>query len=97
MRRLEDIRVNEIPCSTTFECELTKPNVVAKWFRDANKPIKSDAKYTVESEGPVHRLIVTDVDGEDEGDYFVVARGKKSEAELIVEGMYVYMYRFLCQ
>lgn len=86
MRKLTDIEVHEIPSKAVFECELSKPNITAKWFRD-NKALPSDKKYKMVVEGPVHKLEIADVDGEDEGDYSIIARGKKSEAELIVEGV----------
>ncbi|KAJ8319891.1 hypothetical protein KUTeg_001478 [Tegillarca granosa] len=84
VRKLEDIDVNEIPGEATFECEITKDNITAKWFKDG-KPIQPGDKYKMVSEGTIHRLVVSDVDSEDEGDYMVVLRGKKSEAELVVE------------
>ena len=69
----------------TFECELSKPDIVASWLRDG-KPLPEGEKYKTVVEGPTHRLVISDVDGEDEGDYSIVVRGKKSEGELIVEG-----------
>ena len=72
----------------TFECELSKPDIVASWLRDG-KPLPEGEKYKTVVEGPTHRLVISDVDGEDEGDYSIVVRGKKSEGELIVEGKYI--------
>lgn len=85
VRKLSDVEVKEIPSTVTFECELSKPDMVAKWFRDG-KPLGESDKYQMVVDGTVHKLVITDVDGEDEGDYSIVARGKKSEGELIVEG-----------
>ncbi|KAK3083483.1 hypothetical protein FSP39_023775 [Pinctada imbricata] len=85
IRKLEDIEVKEIPCSTIFECELSKPDMPAKWFLDG-KPLTEGDKYKMTVDGAVHRLQIDDIDGEDEGDYSIVVRGKKSEGELIVEG-----------
>lgn len=85
LRKLSDVEVKEIPSTVTFECELSKPDMVAKWFRDG-KPLGESDKYQMVVDGTVHKLVITDVDGEDEGDYSIVARGKKSEGELIVEG-----------
>lgn len=85
VRKLSDVEVKEIPSTVTFQCELSKPDMVAKWFRDG-KPLGESDKYQMVVDGTVHKLVITDVDGEDEGDYSIVARGKKSEGELIVEG-----------
>lgn len=85
VRKLSDVEVKEIPSTVIFECELSKPDMVAKWFRDG-KPLGESDKYQMVVDGTVHKLVITDVDGEDEGDYSIVARGKKSEGELIVEG-----------
>lgn len=87
IRKLTNVEVNEIPSKAIFECELSKPDIPVKWYKD-NKTLPSNDKYKMVSEGPVHKLEISDVDGEDEGDYSVVARGKKSEGELIVEGQY---------
>lgn len=84
VRKLSDVEVKEIPSTVTFECELSKPDIVAKWFRDG-KPLGESDKFQMVVDGTVHKLVITDVDGEDEGDYSIVARGKKSEGELIVE------------
>ena len=43
-------------------------------------------------EGPVHKLQINDIDGEDEGKYWVIANGLKSEASLFVEGTVVYIF-----
>lgn len=39
-------------------------------------------------DGIVYKLVIIDVDGEDEGDYSIVVRGKKLEGEFIVEGKF---------
>ena len=85
IRKLTDVKVSEIPSKILFECELSKPNVTAEWFKN-KKPLQSGKKYKMVVEGPVHQLEIADVDGEDEGEYSMIAHGKKSEAKLIFEG-----------
>jgi hypothetical protein len=85
IRKLSDIDVGELPGTATFECELNKDNVAVKWYRD-NKSLVPNKKYKMIDEGPVHKLQVNDIDGEDEGKYWVIADGLKSEASLFVEG-----------
>lgn len=59
--------------------------MVVKWFRDGKFLGESD-KYQMVVDGIVYKLVIIDVDGEDEGDYSIVVRGKKLEGEFIVEG-----------
>ncbi|CAH1802739.1 unnamed protein product, partial [Owenia fusiformis] len=83
IRKLEDQDVTEIPGTATFECELSK-EVPVQWFRH-DKPITAGDKYDIIAEGRVHRLIVKNVNGDDEADFHVTARGKKSTAGLFIE------------
>jgi len=85
VRKLSDVEVDQLPGVAVLECELNKPDVPVQWFRD-NKPLAPSNKYKMLDDGPVHKLTITDVDGEDEGVYSVVASGKKSEATVFVEG-----------
>lgn len=55
------------------------------WYRDS-KVLTPNKKYKMIDEGPVHKLEISDIDGEDEGKYSVVAKTLKSEASLFVEG-----------
>ena len=85
VRKLSDVNVDEIPGTATLECELSRDDVPVKWYRD-NTALLPSNKYKMIDEGPVHKLKITDVDGEDEGPYAVVAKGQKSEASVFVEG-----------
>lgn len=84
-RKLADVEVGQIPGVALLECELNKPDVPVKWFRD-NKPLAPSKKYKMIDEGTIHKLEISDVDGEDEGNYYVVAGGLKSDANVFVEG-----------
>ncbi|XP_023933258.1 titin isoform X1 [Lingula anatina] len=83
-KELEDTTVTEIPGSAEFECELNQPDVPIQWLQ-GDKPLRPSDKHKMVSEGPVHKLLVKEVDDEDDGDYSVVAKDKKSTAKLSVE------------
>ena len=93
VRKLADVEVGELPGVAVLECELNKPDIPVKWFRD-NKPLAPGKKYKMMDEGTVHKLEITDVDGEDEGNYYVVAGGLKSDANVFVEGMHIMFFCF---
>ena len=85
IRKLSDVEVGEIPGTATLVCELSEDGVPVKWYRD-NTVLAPSNKYKMIDEGTVHKLVISDVDGEDEGLYAVIAKGQKSEASVFVEG-----------
>lgn len=85
VRQLEDVDIEQLPADAVFECEVSLENVPAKWYK-ANKPLKAGDKYEMIVDGCVHRLIIHDINSNDETEYSIVARGKKSAAELFIEG-----------
>ena len=85
IKKLSDVEVGQIPGTATLECEISEEGVPVKWYRD-NKVLSPSNKYKMIDEGTVHKLEISDVDGEDEGKYSVIAKGQKSEASLFVEG-----------
>ena len=91
IRPLEDITVKEIPGTATFECEVSLLKTVAEWSING-KNITANDKYELESKGVIHRLIIKNVDGKDEGDVKIVVKGKKSEAKLFVHGENILLY-----
>ena len=84
---IEDQTVNTIPGTATFECEISKPGVPAKWKR-GDKVVKSGDKYEITAEGGVHRLVVKNVTGDDEDDYSVQFGEVTSAAKLFVKGKF---------
>lgn len=85
MRTLEDTTLVTIPATAVFECELSRENVHTKWLF-MGKPIQKDGRHEFIHDGTVHKLLVHNVDAKDVGMFTVIARGKKSEAELYIEG-----------
>jgi hypothetical protein len=87
VRPLEDVTLNDIGLTATFECEVSIEGLKAEWLK-ANKALKPDGKVSITIDGAVHRLTITDAKGEDEGQYSVVFKDKdlKSAARLAIKG-----------
>jgi len=91
LRPLEDITLNEVGLTATFECEISIAGLKAEWMK-ANKPLKPDGRISIIIDGTVHRLTINEAKGEDEGQYSVVFKDKdlKSAAKLSVKGILRY-------
>ena len=71
----------------TLECTVTKPNKQVKWFFDSQE-IHPDDRCRLESDEKVHRLIISNMSPNDEGNYDVVTESdRKSSAFVSVKGM----------
>ena len=69
-----------------FECEVSKPNLKARWFR-GEKEIKDLERYEPTSVGTKHMLTVRECEVDDAGQFKVVfEEGVESSAKLTVEG-----------
>ena len=85
VRHLQDQTLTDIPNSVTFECELTKADVKIQW-QFGNTVLSPGDRYTITMEGTVHRLTIADATGDDVEQYTATARGKTSQAKLVVQG-----------
>jgi len=85
LRPLEDVTLNDIGLSAEFECEISKEGLKAEWFK-GDKPIKASDKFNITSQGGVHRLVITDCQGEDDAKYTIAFKDVKSTAKLSVKG-----------
>ena len=88
MRPLEDITLNEVGVTATFECEVSMEGLKAEWLK-ANKPLKANGRISIVADKKIHRLIINDAKGEDEGQYTIVFKEQdlKSSAKLSVKGI----------
>lgn len=70
----------------TLECMVTKPNKQVKWFFD-DQPLENNDRCRFEVDGKIHRMILTNVSPNDEGNYDVVTESnRKSSAFVSVKG-----------
>ncbi|KAK2510349.1 hypothetical protein Q9233_017830 [Columba guinea] len=71
----------------TFECELSRPNVDVKWFKDG-KELRQSKKVGLISQGNKRSLIIHKCEYEDQGTYKCEAAEDKTSATLKVHGMF---------
>jgi len=72
----------------TLECIVTKPNRKVKWFFD-NEEIQSNDRYRLETDEKIHRLILSNISPNDEGNYDVITESdRKSSAFINVKGKF---------
>ena len=86
VKELEDQTAEEVDVDVTFTCELSKPNVKVEWCK-GKKPISTDdKKYTISNVSCEYTLTVKGVKPDDESDYTILVKNKKSTAELYLDG-----------
>ena len=87
LRPLEDITLNELGVTATFECRVSLEGLKAEW-QNASNLLKNDGRISMVADKKIHRLIISDVEGADEGQYTVVFKEQdlKSSAKLAVKG-----------
>ena len=83
---LKDTKVPEKE-SVVLECEVSKPDVKPKWFKDGIE-IKPDKKkgITTKTDGRKHSLTIPSAMVDDGGKYTVEFGDNKTECKLTVEG-----------
>ncbi|XP_062424696.1 obscurin isoform X3 [Rhea pennata] len=67
----------------TFECELSRPNVDVKWFKDG-KQLQQSKNFGIISQGTKRSLIIPKCEYEDQGTYVCEAGDDKTSAILTV-------------
>ncbi|CAH1802743.1 unnamed protein product, partial [Owenia fusiformis] len=83
LKPLEDVSIMEGE-TAIFECEVSKPRLNAKWFKDG-KEIKSTKRIKTTMEATKHFLTIKDCVLDDEAKYSVKLLEATSEATLLVE------------
>ncbi|XP_021244944.1 obscurin isoform X10 [Numida meleagris] len=79
---LADINVTQKD-KVTFECELSRPNVDVKWFKDG-KELRQSKKVGITSQGNKRSLVIHKCEYEDQGTYTCQAAEDKTSATLKV-------------
>jgi hypothetical protein len=76
----------------TLECIVTKANRKVKWFFD-NQELQADDRCRFEIDEKIHRLIITNMSPNDEGNYDVITESdRKSSAFISVKGKFINRY-----
>ena len=94
VRGLEDISLNEVGKTATFECEVSKKGLKPEWYKN-DKPVKRSENYNIVSDGCIHRLVIEKAADEEVGQYKVVFKEQKlqSDAKLTIAGNYKTKYK----
>uniref|UniRef100_A0A8C5TWT4 Obscurin n=1 Tax=Malurus cyaneus samueli TaxID=2593467 RepID=A0A8C5TWT4_9PASS len=71
--------------NATLSCEVAQEKTEVKWYKDG-KLITSSKKFKVESEGKSRRLVVSEVEKKDAGEYTCEAAGQKLTFRINVPG-----------
>ncbi|XP_043921975.1 obscurin [Protopterus annectens] len=78
-----------------FECQVSRPNAVVKWYFKG-KEIVPSKKMEIDSHDIYRKLIINDVQFEDEGTYTCDAVDDTTSAQLLVEEQTINIIRHLC-
>nr|XP_023853876.1 titin-like [Salvelinus alpinus] len=82
---LKDVSVPEKK-QAMFECTITKDVPKVMWLKGSDILSTGD-KYDIIDDGKKHILVINNCEFDDEGQYTIEVLGKKSTAQLTVEGM----------
>uniref|UniRef100_A0A8B9EVW0 Obscurin, cytoskeletal calmodulin and titin-interacting RhoGEF n=1 Tax=Anser cygnoides TaxID=8845 RepID=A0A8B9EVW0_ANSCY len=74
--------------NATLSCEVAQEKTDVKWYKEG-KPITSSKKFKVESEGKSRRLVVSEVEKKDAGEYTCEAAGQKLTFKIDVTGLQI--------
>lgn len=69
-----------------FECELNKPDIPVKWFKNGEELEKGDKNFQFISDGKRHSLVIKKCDPSDSGKYTVKTTGPFSSCNFNVDG-----------
>lgn len=68
-----------------LECELSRANAVAKWYKD-NCRVVDDERFCEEEEGAFRSLVILNAELGDSGQYFLDAGDDNISFQVTVEG-----------
>lgn len=86
--RKSDIKTNLkslISDDIVLECELSRANAVAKWYKD-NCRVEGDERYCEEEEGAFRSLVILNAELGDSGEYFLDVGDDNISFQVTVEG-----------
>lgn len=69
-----------------LECELSRANVIAKWYKDKCR-IEGDERYCEEEEGAFRSLVILNAEFGDSGEYLLDVGDDSISFHVTVEGM----------
>ena len=85
VRGLEDVELNDLGLEAKFDCEVSKADLKAEWFK-GDKPIKRSEKYNITTKNGQHSLTINDCQIDDVASYTIKLDGISSTAKLAIKG-----------
>lgn len=85
VRGLEDVQLSDFGLEATFDCEVSKSDLKAEWYK-GDKAIKRSDKYNITSKNGQHSLTVGDCQVDDVASYSIKLDGISSTAKLSIKG-----------
>ncbi|XP_070570382.1 muscle M-line assembly protein unc-89-like [Ptychodera flava] len=71
--------------TATFECRVSDNRAKVTWLKNGEPITPDDTKYKTVAQGPIRRLVISELTFDDIAEYTVVLQDKKSTAKLDVE------------
>lgn len=68
-----------------LECELSRANAVAKWYKDSCR-VEGDERFCEEEEGAYRSLVILNAELGDSGEYFLDVGDDSISFQVTVEG-----------
>jgi len=97
VKGLEDVQLNDLGLEAVFDCEVSKPDLKAEWFK-GDKAIKRSEKYSITSKNGKHSLKISDCQVDDVASYTIKLDSISSTAKLAIKGNGILNYsRRLCR
>lgn len=87
---LSDQEVTE-GVTVILECEVSKPNISATWYKN-NIKIRKEPRFQTAMDKKVHTLTIKDVTLDDESEYSIKVGDQTSKANVYIEGKAIFLH-----
>lgn len=77
-----------------LECELSRGDAVAKWYKDNRHIQAGDERYCEEEEGTFRSLVILNAEPEDSGEYLLDVGDDNIGFQVMVEGASFFSFTF---
>ena len=88
LKPLSNLDIMEKECAT-FECEVSKPDLPAKWYQKGSEITSDWDRFSTTVDGNVHKLVISSALLGDTHKYKCVIGDQKTSAKLTVSGKYM--------
>ena len=85
LKPLTDVEVLEGQ-TATLQCEVSKPNQKATWFKNGSTEVKTGGRHEIRVEETKHTLVIQNTKLTDQSEYTVKIADKSTTASVFVTG-----------